>query len=129
MKRDMEIIRTVLLKVEEKCPPYGNERFSKDDFPGYDWMTVWSHARLLEDIGFFQGVSHEVGIDCFSVHGLSWEGHEFLESIRDPETWRKIKEIAQDLKNFGIGTIKTISRIDLKQKIKAKLEIKAEQVV
>jgi hypothetical protein len=123
MKRDMEIIRAILLKVEEKCPPNEYEIFTEADFPDLDWNVVWAHFRLMEQKEFFQGVSQEIGTSRFSVDGLSWEGYEFLETVRNSEIWKKTKSTAVDLKNFGYETIKMIAKGYLKKKLKDMTEL------
>ena len=126
MKMDMEIIRKILLKIEEKCPPNEYEIFTTDNFPGLDWEIILGHSRLMENKGLFQGVSQEITDNWFSVDGLSWEGYEFLENIRDPEIWQKTKTTAIDLKNFGFDTIKSLAKGYLKQKIKQQTGLDVE---
>ncbi len=49
---------------------------------------------------------------------LTWEGHEYLDSIRDPEIWDKVASAADEIGSFGIDTLKTLAKGFIKTKIK-----------
>ncbi|MBD2841317.1 DUF2513 domain-containing protein [Erythrobacter rubeus] len=36
---------------------------------------------------------------------MTWEGHEFLDKVRDPEIWRKTKKGASELNSWGVKLI------------------------
>lgn len=37
-----------------------------------------------------------------SVYRISWAGHEFLDSVRDPEIWRKTKDGATKVGSWSL---------------------------
>ncbi len=96
MKQDMDLIRLILLKIEsdgDGDPIYG---LSID---GYDMKQVAYHCKLLYEHGFLDDYSADYGdgnlID-FAVGSLTWEGHEYLDTVRDKSFWGKIKKTMKD---------------------------------
>lgn len=89
MKRDWELVRAVLIAAEE-LPPDGT---SIDlGIVGYDTRVVYHHVALLIQAKLLQGgFNLNFGHDDYGyeVTGLTWEGHDFIESARNETLWRK----------------------------------------
>jgi len=85
MKRDMDIIRNILLTVEES-----GEFHSRDDIEGY-------HIAIMKDAGLVVAAAHYTGDGYVGgITRLTWHGHEFLDNARSPEIWNKLKEQLQE---------------------------------
>lgn len=87
MKRDMNLIRLLLLEQESGESPPELEQF--------DVPLVVYNCELMLDAGLIEG--HVVqGPDgsavAVSIMRMTWAGHDFLDSCRDPEIWHKAKE-------------------------------------
>ena len=108
MKRDMDLIRTILLKIEEQGDP---QLRRVPTIQGADEHTVRSHVGLLLDAGLVRAIDASTysSRDYLEI-GLTWEGHEFLDNIRDPEIWRKTKSGAKKVGSFSIGILAEIAR-------------------
>lgn len=96
MKRNWDIIRDVLIEVEAldnarlETIQYGPVRDS--DEPQKD-----AHGVLLWKAGFIEGVdASNTGGDAVIVQGLTWTGHDLLETIQSQAVWERIKVIAKD---------------------------------
>lgn len=92
MKRNWNIIRTILLQVEKLAP---NALLTLDDFPVDQHNEVSYHLEILEEAGLLQGKIHKTpGGSPHSFHliRLTWYGHDFLESIRSDTVWQEIKD-------------------------------------
>jgi hypothetical protein len=90
MKRDLDLIRTILLKVEEDETLTGSVRSANPGDLGITDHTdaeVTYHSVLLIEAGFLAGNIEIAG--QVLIFRLTWQGHEFLESVRNPETWQK----------------------------------------
>ncbi|MBN2684956.1 MAG: DUF2513 domain-containing protein [Pontiellaceae bacterium] len=91
MRRDMDLIRDIMFKIEE------SENNLYEPFhvfiDGVDDETVSYHVWLLDDAGLILAENattcsgYEIDAKC-----LTWKGHEFLQSIRDDTVWNKAKE-------------------------------------
>lgn len=111
MKRDMDLLRLVLLEIEEKyrCTALVNLAIN-----GYSVESVVYHCQLAYDAGYVAScdVHYADGsVYWFSVGPLTWEGNDYLDKIRDGSRWEKIKKAASEkglpLVAETVGTIST----------------------
>ena len=89
MKRDMDLIRLLLLRQES------DEEAAKSIAASYDLRTVAYHDAMVIEAGFVHGIiaTDENGLPRgASMLRLTWEGYEFLESIRNETTCNKAKD-------------------------------------
>ena len=90
MKRDMDLVRKVLFELENH-----DERDTWiGDFAveGVDEHTLSIHLRLMKEAGLIeaQDLSSMQGIR-YKPKRLTWQGHEFLETIRSQKVWERTK--------------------------------------
>lgn len=98
MKRDWEVIRQVLIEVEElNATDRNSATYGLGDEYGDDEVTKNEHALLLWKAGFISG------IDAGTLDGpaliapdLTWAGHELLDTLRSKAVWERIKTTAKD---------------------------------
>lgn len=106
MKRDMDRIRSLLFETESVDDFFSLDR-SRDDSDRYN-------GQLLVEAGLLDGVCHP-GTSCdqsmapprVTVKRLTWEGHEFLDDIRQQEIWNRIKS---DFKDASFSTIVNVGK-------------------
>ena len=84
MKRDMDLLREILLQVETREPKQPLEV----KIEGRDRQEIVGHVRLLEEARFVE--ASFTGGPTALVHRLTWDGHEFLDSVRDSKVWAKV---------------------------------------
>ncbi len=110
MKRDLELIRKMVLAIEDA--PSG---WAPDDlkFEGYTCAQVGYHAYLLIDAGLAKGeaISPMMGSDSFQgfISSLTWAGHEFADAARDETRWRKAMGVVQE--KGGTVTIGVLTQL------------------
>lgn len=95
MKRDLELIRKMVLAVEDHPAGYAPEM----KFEGYTEEQVGYHAFLLVDAEMAVGNDYtSVGSESPEWHilHLTWKGHEFAEAARDDTRWKKAMGIVQE---------------------------------
>lgn len=93
MKRDMELVRKILFKIEDTVDNVAEYNLTID---GYSMEQVAYHCAILNEgeyIHAYQGDYASNKIYSFGVSRLTWEGHEFLDSIRADTVWYKTKEV------------------------------------
>lgn len=96
MKRDMDIIRKVLLHIEEN---YEDTALYNIEIDNLDMKTIAYHCKILHDAGYisdYKGQFYDDEIGEFGVGSLTWEGHEFLDKIRDEKIWKKTKSTIRE---------------------------------
>ena len=110
MQRDMDLIRELLLKLEALPMPHGGIVNITPDaeeiaVPGYDFSQIDYHLAQIRKSGFIDegGSSPMIGIGFRCLTPL---GHDFLDSVRDPETWAKTKNVVAGAGGFTINLLK-----------------------
>ncbi len=94
MKRDMELIRKMLFKLEELDTRVGPAGIGID---GYDKKIIDYHSYLLVEAGYAAGTTLKRTSDDDSLpraylSHLTWPGHEFINTVRDDNLWKKVTE-------------------------------------
>ena len=92
MKRDLDLIRKILLRIEAHDFGFAPEEI---EIEGYTEEQISFHIFLLGDAGLLK-VDENTVIGCTSPSAipshLTWAGYEFLESAKDETVWGKAKE-------------------------------------
>ena len=126
MKRDLDFIRDLLLKIEGGQKVFETASSEAAEILGFtpdtpldreDADKLSGHINLLEDAGFIE-VEARMGGGSIWVKDLTWKGHEYLDTVRDNEVWMQTKAM---VKKAGTGAIEFIWGI---AKEVAKAEIK-----
>ncbi|WP_323972485.1 DUF2513 domain-containing protein [Aeromonas hydrophila] len=98
MKRDWEIIRAILTKIEDDVS-FQKRFLELSDFNKAtldECYVIAEHMRLLIDAQLVRGeMSQRLGVNIvsgFTARGLTFAGHEFLDAIRNDTVWNKTKE-------------------------------------
>lgn len=107
MKRDMDLIRLILLRVEEQDP--NTSSYESITIDGYTSGEVREHIKLLANAGMISDVHHDLDGNVW-VRSITWDGYDYLDKVRDNTIWKKTKDA---IKEKGLplifDTIKTIS--------------------
>jgi hypothetical protein len=96
MKREMELIRKMLIAVED-LP--GGWAPAEMKFDGYTEDQVGYHAYLLVDAGLARGAdvtSNMSKAPEYELLNLTWAGHEFCDAARDDTRWKKAMWIVKE---------------------------------
>ncbi|MCA1441270.1 DUF2513 domain-containing protein [Ensifer sp. IC4062] len=116
MKRDMDLIRLLLLEIEAKHD--GTGRAVNVQIDGRPRDEVTEHLFMLAEAGLIEGrdASHLQGRN-FLVLRMTWNGHEFLDGVRDPQIWAETKEGAKKVGAFSLDVFSAIAKGIVKKKI------------
>lgn len=104
MKRDMELVRKILLAMEAS----DKNNFTLPSHPqieGYKSDQIEYHMRIMANANLLH-YEKEIEVQEINTGGmiphkskwtyerfyLDWRGHEFIETIRDDTQWNKVKE-------------------------------------
>lgn len=111
MKRDMDKVRDMLLKIESGEASVRTQYGSEDAH----------HLRLLRDAGFIDSDMHEFPLRLNGGHEewrrlrLTWEGSNYLDQVRDSSRWAKIKKtIIERGEPITIATVKACATMIVK---------------
>ena len=99
MKRDMDLIRTLLLEIESWLPG-ARVPSTRIVIEPYTEEQIRYHAELLHDAGFIGGVlavHRATGERPAIVGRLTWRGHEFVDATRSDIVWAAVKKRAESV--------------------------------
>lgn len=114
MKRNWDVIREVLITVEGLDAKSSQEHHydvSEDDDRG-----EVEHAVLLWKAGFLEGIDGSAMDGSYLIAtGLTWQGHELLETMRSKPVWESIKSTAREKGvELTFDAVKTLGAMALK---------------
>lgn len=121
MKLDKDLVRDVLLALEAHDKP---DCWLAIELPGKSDVEVSYHVMLLAEAGMLK--AHNVGSDDgfgWAPTRLTYRGHEFLETVRDPEIWRRTKEGAERAGVSGLDMLVELGKAYGKQLLRERLGI------
>jgi hypothetical protein len=101
MKRDIDIVRDILFAIEN----------DETNIEG-DENVINYHLHVLIKTGLVNG--REINEGEWEVLGLTWEGYELLELIRDHNRWGAIRRRLDILNCYSFGIIKKIAIYEMK---------------
>lgn len=114
MKLNPDLIRDILLTVEDNSTFEQAVEYRKDDYSFYR-LANYSHeeiiyhirqcdlANLLSDVHYYDGGTDVIIVD------LTPSGHEFINNIRESSNWNKIKFLANKVGSFSIPVLQEIA--------------------
>lgn len=95
MKRDLELCRKILIEVENTNHSQGIRDLKIES---YDATLIKYHIHLLNQAGLIDAVIQRDSaneIYATDVFELTWDGHEFLDSIKNERVWNKVIEFVK----------------------------------
>ena len=104
MKRDLDLIRKIIIYIEAKPDDHNLDPV---EIAGYSRETVSYHLGLLADAGYVEAVNFG-GEDqqAWFVKTLTWEGHNFADLLKSESLWNQAKSAL--LKATGTITIESL---------------------
>src|SRR5205814_745938 len=91
------------------------EEFRKVEY--HFWMLI-GEAALVRGVP-----AHSHAHNNWVELNLTWKGHEFVESVRDPEVWRRTKEGTSKIGNAGVEFMWELAKAYGKHVVKERLGI------
>lgn len=95
----MELVRDILFLIED------TNRSELKIPKEWDREVVAYHLKLLDQAGYVKNNTKWAdNKPMWLLASLTWDGHEFLDSIKDDSIWNKTKEGIKN-KGFELGTV------------------------
>ena len=113
MKRDMNLIRLLLLATEGEEPKPDLSAYSEDQRVYHSALLI--EAGLVHGETVLDGSGQPVGTVTLR---LTWVGHEFLDAARNDTIWKKAGE---RIKKSGVDVTMSLLQEILKQLLKQSL--------
>lgn len=107
MKRDMDLVRLILLETERASTSFEIEKLVCDL---YDMQVIAYHVEMLTAHGLLDAkINRAWGRDAVggTIYALTWDGCDFLDAIREDKVWCKTKQVVKDtVGSTTLGVIK-----------------------
>lgn len=118
MKRDMKLVRDLLLVVEDVGELITHNKGLRIQLPGVSDNLVGYHLRLLADGGYLLWLS--TGHNAVpSVQGLTWKGHDFLDAMRPKGIWERVVAATSKVGSMTVDVALELGKELLRQQARA----------
>jgi len=119
MRRDLDLIRELMLKLEALPVPAGALfMFSAQDVAveGHTRDEIDTHLQMIYDAGYAIG-DGMMQSGQWTFRRLSPDGHDFLDSVRDQTIWRKTKAGLATAGGFTLAMVAELAKAYVKQRL------------
>ena len=116
MKLDKDLMRDILLAVEADPEPSASHVVL--NLPAYPADVVSYHVMLLAEGGFLiaMDVSSKGSLEWYPKR-LTYDGYEFLATIRDGDVWGKTKAAAGKVGGASVAFVWELAKAEVKTKL------------
>lgn len=114
MRLDLDCVRDVLLAIEgTELGEYISPRTLHRTLPQYSEAEIEYTCLILSDGDFLQVMTVEMpgqempGVK--SIIRLTFQGHEFISKIRDPQRWPKLQKAVSAVRDYSLSALNAIA--------------------
>lgn len=116
MKLNHECVRDLLLSIESlpkgtvwHTIPHLIEHTSLSS-EKYSLEEIAYTATCLLEAGFIIAKPNYREPEYYEVQRLTWNGHQFLDNIRDPEIWKQTKSAVSKVAGLSLSVFADVSK-------------------
>ena len=124
MKRDLDLIREIMLVLEDKME-YG-KNFKSTQLIGIMQDKIFSAEKLAYHVGLLvendfikaKEYKYQSGEPTdYLINTITSQGQDFIDTIRQDTTWNKIKEKVSNIGGYSLSLFIDIGKEYLKKQI------------
>ena len=123
MMRDMDLCRRILFAIEEQ---YVSTAIYNLKIDGYTTEQVAYHCNILHEAGLISDYRAQYAsgeIYTFGVGSLTWDGHDFLDKIREDTVWNRTKNVMKEkVLPATLDVIKSVSSAIISAAVKGAID-------
>ncbi|MFZ0912777.1 MAG: DUF2513 domain-containing protein [Candidatus Korobacteraceae bacterium] len=119
MKRDLNLIREILLHIESGEEYDGTREFyftTPEEMGLTGGFTpeefVYNYTLLIEN-GYIDGAATVMG--QVTVRRLTSSGHDFLDDIRDPGVWKQVRNRLGSLPGVALTIVAEVAKSEIRK--------------
>lgn len=120
MRLNNDCIRDIMLYIENNLNNHNDSVSFKDmseTLKKYNEETLTYHVSLLKDAGLIEGYSRAGALGIIFINDLTWQGHQYLDNIRDDGVWKAVKEKANILGSVSLQILIPLAESIIKQNL------------
>jgi hypothetical protein len=125
MRRDMDLIRDLMLKLETLPMPAGAicalSAYKDLSIPGRSTDEINAHMFMIADVGYVIGApdgTRRMMNGDWMFSRLSPEGHDFVDAVREPSVWSRTKAAVEKIGGWTLPIVAEIAKGYLKERAK-----------
>ena len=118
MKRDLDLVREILLAVESYEPARVSEiqSISPSDFAGTKAQNYY-HINMMIDAGLIKLAGRPTLAGDFAVRGMTMTGHDFLDAIKEQSVWNHTKERVGKIGAWTLDIVLAVAKDEIKRRL------------
>ena len=120
-----DFVREILLAIEAEPKYAGADHQSIVTLGNHTEEETKYHVSRLIQAGLLDGDFSRPHLPPL-VKGLTWDGHQYLENIRDPEIWKKTNEGLKEVGGFSFDLVKALAKGLVKKQIEERTGVKLD---
>lgn len=106
MKLNQDLVRLLLLQIEDKTRPYEPLELSDISIKDYSYEEILYTTERLLEAGYIKARLETTDLHRDHViYSLTWDGHKFLDTVRDNVVWRRTNDIVKKLSSVSLSLI------------------------
>ena len=122
MKRDMDLVRRIVLAVQDlPASTGGRDMQMLNSLEGVDGALFAAHAQLLDEAGLIRAALQGDGKrvpGAAVIYRLTWAGHEFADSIRDDTLWKKVSDrVIKPSASWTFATLGEVIKLEIQRRL------------
>ncbi len=99
----MDLIKAIMLKIEDGT--FNNKIDGYEEVDVFYQLKLLIDANLIEGRYYYDSEGSKRVVGAVTVNDLTWEGHNFLEILKDDNKFKILKDLA---KSISIDTLKLV---------------------
>lgn len=123
MKRDMDLIRYIMICLEEEMNAGSIYIADNIDFTKFSndvtKNIVNEHLMLLLENEFIDAsfAGSKFSPSTFAIKRITNKGHDFIDALRNDNVWNKVKEKATSVGGFTLSAVYELGKEYVKQEL------------
>jgi DNA-binding transcriptional ArsR family regulator len=93
----------------------------------YVASEVDQHLYQLRENGLVDSPGSQPGSGGITFRALTWKGHDFLDCIRDPEAWRKARDVAEKSGGCSLDLLIEVAKELSRRKVESNMPVSIQQ--
>lgn len=112
MKLNHDCVRSIMLAIEENLNYGQSIPFNEVELDGYSHEEILYAADKLLEAGYLQGEKlGSIGSSepTIQITSITWDGHKFLDNIRDDRVWKNTKKVISKFSSVSLSLTNSVA--------------------
>ncbi len=118
MKLNHDNVRSLLLFLEKKEGNSARSESELMEFATHNEITKDELLYIIQKLTEAEFITSSIQyastkVYWFSINTITWNGHEYLDNIRDPKVWKTTKTVASKVASVSLPIMGEIAKVQL----------------